>query len=38
MVVHMPDDPAAPKLIELAERLEADATTDEREAEALLHE
>ena len=36
MVAHEQDDIAAPRLIELAEQLEADAATDEREAQALL--
>ena len=38
MVVASPEDIAAPRLIELAERLEADAAADEREAQALLEE
>jgi hypothetical protein len=36
MVVASPEDIAAPRLIELAERLEADAAADERKAHALL--
>ena len=38
MVVHQQEDIAAPRLIELAEQLEADAASDECEAQALLSE